>query len=229
LYFPYDRFIYISEDEKRFFLLRDNDITTVYKDAFTIGEAAGFGEFIRRKASEKKPLLTKRQSNFRTFRQSILLYVLLTVLCFIFVPNIWRPNIRLDTLEQQMIKRGYDVQVLETIELQGGAVVLAVSGIDTVEAVLLRKLGNQYSIADTHTYHITEVVNYNKQWSAAHGIFESQDDLLTFAAADWRVVYGVAEAAWWNSNQLSDNVKQRYTVVEFELGAGEFILYYRIL
>jgi hypothetical protein len=227
---PYDHIIFMREQDDIFRLLLEDRCWIICKNCFTIGDAEAFGEFIRNSCAQSKPLLSNKQHNLRIIKGlmfSTLLIVAVSVVCF---PWLWSTrysgSVRYESFESTVALYEENVQVIAALDsekLSGGAIIFFAEEPDDVGASLYKQATRDYLWVDTHVYSITGLNRWSQQGGA---LFESQDDLLEFAAGDWSVVYGVVEKWWWET--VSDSEKSQYTAVEFEFGAKDFVLYYKI-
>ena len=225
--FSYDQILCVNENEKYFYLWFGKGYSVVNKDTFTIGNSDDFGLFIRIKCSEKQPLLTLRQHSLHCLKKD---RIPIIIFSFIGICYLWASWWLMLTQNQGPLERviatyqtRHNVQIIASEELPGGAVVFGVEEVDTIFASLYRKSGNRYVKVHSHNYSITGLVNWT---NSNNELFESSDELLTFFAGEWNIVFGVVDFRWWNNN-LSEAEKSKYTTVEFWRGTRNLVLYYR--
>jgi len=225
--FSYDQVRCVHENRKYFYLWFVKKYIVVNKDTFTIGNSDDFDLFIRKRCSEKQPLLTLHQLSLYSLKKSRIPIIIFSLLCFCLLWASWWLML---TQNQEPLERvlaayqtHHNVQIIASEELPGGAVVFGVEEVDTIFASLYRKTGSRYIKVHSHSYSITGLVNWTNN---NNKLFESSDDLLTFLGGEWNIVFGVADLRWWN-NHLPDVVKSKYSTVEFWSGTRNFVLYYR--
>ena len=227
LNFSYDQVRCVHENEKYFYLWLGAKYIVVNKDTFTIGNSDDFGLFIRIKCSEKQPLLTLRQHILQSLKKG---RIPIIIFSFFGIFYLWASWWLMLTQNQGPLERvlatyqtRHNVQIIASEELPGGAVVFGVEEVDTIFASLYRKSRNRYVKVHSHSYSITGLVNWT---NSNNELFESSDELLTFVAGEWNIVFGVVDFRWWNNN-LSEAEKSKYTTIEFWRGTRNLVLYYR--
>jgi uncharacterized membrane protein len=228
---PYGQVLYVRDLDGCFLFYTDDGNYFIRKDSFTVGEADEFGEFLLSKCCEEKPLMTGRRFRMRAVRPLSWLIVITVFLGVIFIPlsldmlGIIDRGARGTAFEQLSVARESELHIA-TVEIPDGAVTFCAELPDTIHADLYRRSGDRYRWTKGHNYSLTYLVGHNKYDYLYSGeLFE--DDDMAFAVGGAVVLYSVAEKEWWD-NLVSDSVKEQYTTAEFELGTGEFVLYYRI-
>jgi len=224
--YSYDQIRFIDENEECFYLwLGAKFFLIVYKNAFSAGNADEFAAFIGEKCSEKEPLWEKRELNKRMSKKvwpRVILWVLLaTMMVFLLWPTVFSPN----TIERAAKSYWRDeVRLITTVDLPNGAVAFGTDGADGIHAMLLRRSGNRYYHVKAHSYSITDLDEYNREYNR---LVESDKNVLAFSYKA-TIVYGVADAKWW-ADSVNDADKQKYTAETFRCGDTDFVLYYRQL
>lgn len=195
------------------------------KSRFTIGEADYFREFIEGKTRKKCVYLTNKRKRLRTFKQCAFITLLMVFLCAIWLPDIWQPAYQENqTLIEQVswyLDEDKQGQIVTIIELDGGAVGFWTED-DDIGAVLFRKSHNGYDYVHALSYSIRMMDNWSKQY---YQLFEGGQDFLQLD--NWRVVYGVVSADFWEN--YPESVKNKYPSYRFEQGEEDFIFYYRVI
>jgi len=225
--YSYDKIRFIDENEECFYLwVGTNFSIVIYKSKFSVGRVDEFRTFIDEKSSEQEPLWKKRELNKKVLKKLLPRVIALIVAVFATLLYIWFFFLVPNTVSQVVKNQwGNNIHMITVEELPNGAVAFGTDGADSIHAMLLRKSANHYYYIKAHSYSITSIDSYNK---GRELLFESKEEALSFSYTKEAIVYGVANFEWWNKN-VPESEKRNYTVVSFQCGEVEFVLYYREL
>jgi len=228
LTFSYGQIRFVDETDESFRLWIDGALAfiMVYKNSFTVGDTGAFSTFIKEKCAESEMLWSKREL-YRKVLKRILPRMIIGAFMIIFLLiYVWISAFHPNTIAQVVNRRwNYEIQVICSAELPNGAVAFGYDGADRIYGILFGKRGNHYSYIDAHSYSITSINDTNR---AGGWLFESQEGLLPYSGGEGKVVYGVADAGWWN-NAVTESEKEKYTTSPFQCADADYVLYYRLI
>ena len=221
--FSYDLVNYIYENREYYYLWIEDSSFIVCKDSFTVGDKDGFGDFIRDKCSEKKPLLSSFQRNLKTLKMACILSVLIIFLAIGTLPDLWTSAFQHKATphDQIIAYHGGDINIITTEELAGGAIVFVAQEPDVVGAYLFKKSDGRFLIVDGHTFSISNIAGWSKENDT---LFESHGGLLMLNNEEWNIVYGVIEIQRWNDLPESKKISTK----QLYFNTKRTILYYII-
>ena len=223
--YAYDRVRFTEENERYFYLFLDMPgALMVDKTTFTQGCPEDFRAFIEERAAEKEPLWTKRELNRRSRKKALPLFIILILIVIFFFGNVFMELTASNTpMDVANIQWHGTAGIAEEVPVPGGLVVFGVSADEKIHSMILRKSLNTYTYVKGHAYSLASIDEYNQ---AAGTLFESKGgDLALFDKTDG-LVYGIANADWWQDS-VSDESKRQYTAVPFMCGEASYVLYYR--
>ena len=226
--YSYNQIRFIDEADECFRLWIGSALATivVYKNSFSVGEADTFSEFIKEKCVESGPLWSKRELNKQVLKKIMPRMILIACIVIYLLIYVWMSAFHPNTIAQVVSRHwNNEIQVICSEELPNGAVAFGTDGVDRIYGMLFGRRGNHYNYGNAHSYSITGIDDNNR---AGGRIFESQEDLLTYADGEGMVVYGVANTEWWN-NAVAESEKQKYTTFRFQCAGVDYVLYYRVI
>lgn len=227
---PYDNIRCIEEDDEFIHLWSSKLTIIVRKDSFTVGTLEDFRDFIIQKCSEKEPLLSPKKYERRYLKQRIrtmtaIVVSTLGIFIYFTIPLITYFTSTTSALLTKEIERYWedDVEIITTVEVDGGAAVFGTDGNDTIHTMLFSETRYGYNYVKGFYQSITTFVEYNQNNIIP---FESSEDWFSFSRAP-TIVFGITTADWWDENPLVATFEAQYLTERFTNGNTEFILYYR--